>query len=412
MTVIDHTVDRQAWPSFRVGTERDRGRPAHRDHRRGAAQRQPGRGLPRRRPVRRAQGAAAAAQGAVLPRPGHHPRRARRPGRAVRPAGGPPGRRQRPRPPRAWSASTRTSTARPSTTRTPSTATPPGARSRRWARCSAASRVPPVGGDTIWVNMAEAYRRLPEHVKAADRRPAGPAQHRGQLRRGHARASSGSPCTSGSPTPSTRSSAPTRRPARRSCSSTRSRRTSPTTTRRRTCASASTTRPGASELLNYLIRQAAVPEYQVRWRWTPNSFAIWDNRCTQHYAVQDYWPAVRKMERAGIVGDRPSDPLTPLTTDPTRRRTAMHFLDDSLFPENQEKLVITAAPYGPEWEPADFPEDIPLTMDAARPGRRWTAGRPAPRCCTSTCASSTARAPSGCRSSTSCSAGCVRPCRR
>ena len=42
----------------------------------------------------------------------------------------------------------------------------------------------------------------------------------------------------------------------------------------------------------------------------------------------------------------------------------MHFLDDSLFPENQEKLVITAAPYGPEWEPADFPEDIPLTMDA------------------------------------------------
>ncbi|GAA2849598.1 3-keto-5-aminohexanoate cleavage protein [Pseudonocardia halophobica] len=41
----------------------------------------------------------------------------------------------------------------------------------------------------------------------------------------------------------------------------------------------------------------------------------------------------------------------------------MYFLDDSLLPENQEKLVITAAPYGPEWEPADFPEDIPLTMD-------------------------------------------------
>ena len=41
----------------------------------------------------------------------------------------------------------------------------------------------------------------------------------------------------------------------------------------------------------------------------------------------------------------------------------MHFLDDSLFPENQEKLVITAAPYAPEWEPGDFPEDIPVTMD-------------------------------------------------
>src|SRR6478609_8442656 len=41
----------------------------------------------------------------------------------------------------------------------------------------------------------------------------------------------------------------------------------------------------------------------------------------------------------------------------------MQFLDDSLLPEFQEKLVITAAPYGPEWELADFPEDLPLTMD-------------------------------------------------
>ena len=41
----------------------------------------------------------------------------------------------------------------------------------------------------------------------------------------------------------------------------------------------------------------------------------------------------------------------------------MNFLDDSLFPENQEDLVITAAPYGPEWLVSDFPEDLPLTMD-------------------------------------------------
>jgi uncharacterized protein (DUF849 family) len=40
----------------------------------------------------------------------------------------------------------------------------------------------------------------------------------------------------------------------------------------------------------------------------------------------------------------------------------MHFLDGHLFPENQDKLVITAAPYGPEWIPSDFPEDIPVTM--------------------------------------------------
>ncbi|OOL26811.1 transposase, partial [Rhodococcus rhodochrous] len=41
----------------------------------------------------------------------------------------------------------------------------------------------------------------------------------------------------------------------------------------------------------------------------------------------------------------------------------MHFHDDALFPENQEKLVITVAPYGPEWDIDDFAEDLPLTMD-------------------------------------------------
>ncbi|MGH8797387.1 MAG: TauD/TfdA dioxygenase family protein [Caldimonas sp.] len=62
---------------------------------------------------------------------------------------------------------------------------------------------------------------------------------------------------------------------------------------------------GSSLLLSYLISQAMVPEFQVRWRLRTHSVAIWDNRCTQHYAVQDFWPAVRKLERAGIVGDRP-----------------------------------------------------------------------------------------------------------
>ena len=41
----------------------------------------------------------------------------------------------------------------------------------------------------------------------------------------------------------------------------------------------------------------------------------------------------------------------------------MNFLDGHLFPENQDKLVITAAPYGPEWIPSDFPQDIPVTME-------------------------------------------------
>jgi uncharacterized protein (DUF849 family) len=41
----------------------------------------------------------------------------------------------------------------------------------------------------------------------------------------------------------------------------------------------------------------------------------------------------------------------------------MNFLDGHLFTENQDKLVITAAPYGPEWIPSDFPQDIPVTME-------------------------------------------------
>lgn len=63
--------------------------------------------------------------------------------------------------------------------------------------------------------------------------------------------------------------------------------------------------PGASSLLSYLISQTFIPEYQMRWRWSPNSIAIWDNRCTQHYAVMDYPPCNRRMNRATIMGERP-----------------------------------------------------------------------------------------------------------
>lgn len=58
-------------------------------------------------------------------------------------------------------------------------------------------------------------------------------------------------------------------------------------------------------LLKHLYAQAAIPEYQCRFRWKKNSIAFWDNRSSQHYAVSDYWPALRRMERATIIGDRP-----------------------------------------------------------------------------------------------------------
>lgn len=56
------------------------------------------------------------------------------------------------------------------------------------------------------------------------------------------------------------------------------------------------------DLFQYLMAQACIPEYQVRWRWKKNSIAIWDNRSTQHYAVADYQPCNRWMERASVSG--------------------------------------------------------------------------------------------------------------
>jgi taurine dioxygenase len=61
----------------------------------------------------------------------------------------------------------------------------------------------------------------------------------------------------------------------------------------------------SAELLRHLLDQFRTPEYQVRFRWTPNAVAIWDNRSTQHYPVADYWPARRRMERVTIAGDAP-----------------------------------------------------------------------------------------------------------
>ena len=56
-------------------------------------------------------------------------------------------------------------------------------------------------------------------------------------------------------------------------------------------------------LLELLYEQAQVPEYQFRLRWEPGTVAIWDNRSCQHYAVNDYYPELRHMERVAVAGD-------------------------------------------------------------------------------------------------------------
>ena len=163
---------------------------------------------------------------------------------------------------------------------------------------------PPVGGDTLWANMVLAYERLPDHIKSLI---AG-------LRASHSfNASFGAAMPLEKRLALKAKYPDAEHPVVR---------THPETGEKVLFVNAFTThfvnfhdqgrvRYGqdysqtGGDLLQYLISQAYVPEYQVRWRWKPNSVAIWDNRSTQHYAVMDYGPCHRKMERAGIVGDRP-----------------------------------------------------------------------------------------------------------
>ena len=163
---------------------------------------------------------------------------------------------------------------------------------------------PPEGGDTIWVNMVQAYDNLPEEIKAkiAKLKVKCSIEH-----------SFGAAMPEDKRLELGRNNPMVEHPVVR---------THPETGEKILYVSSFATHfanyhtpenvrfgldktPGASMLLNYLISQASIPEYQVRFRWQPGSVAMWDNRCTQHYAVQDYWPAPRKMERAAIVGDRP-----------------------------------------------------------------------------------------------------------
>lgn len=163
---------------------------------------------------------------------------------------------------------------------------------------------PAIGGDTIWVNMVQAFEELPEDIKQKIlnlRAKSSIEPSFGAVMAPEARAKLD------------RENPPAEHPVVR---------THPETGEKVLYVGSFTTHfvnhntpenirhgidktPGASLLLNYLLSRASIPEYQVRWSWQPGDVAVWDNRSTQHYAVNDYWPAPRKMERAAIVGDVP-----------------------------------------------------------------------------------------------------------
>jgi len=63
-------------------------------------------------------------------------------------------------------------------------------------------------------------------------------------------------------------------------------------------------RAESDALLGMLYEHIAKPENVCRFNWRTHSIAFWDNRCTQHYAVNDYH-ALRVMHRVTVEGDRP-----------------------------------------------------------------------------------------------------------
>ena len=60
----------------------------------------------------------------------------------------------------------------------------------------------------------------------------------------------------------------------------------------------------SSNLLNYLFNFMNKPEFQIRFKWSNNTLAMWDNRCTMHYAIGDYMPYKRTMHRVTILNDK------------------------------------------------------------------------------------------------------------
>ena len=60
----------------------------------------------------------------------------------------------------------------------------------------------------------------------------------------------------------------------------------------------------SNNLLSYLFNFMNKPEFQIRFQWTPDTLVIWDNRCTMHYAIGDYIPHQRIMNRITVLSDK------------------------------------------------------------------------------------------------------------
>jgi len=166
-----------------------------------------------------------------------------------------------------------------------------------------AEQVPAVGGDTLWIDMAQAYRALPREQQT--------------LLQGKTAIHSGAPYgVTHAPEDSSRfkgsiqiernnpqADRETRHPAicRHPDSGELLLFINPTYTIRIDGLAP----PHSDTLLASLYQHCTRPEFSCRFKWTPGSVAVWDNRSTLHYAVNDYDGKRRCLYRTTIAGAAP-----------------------------------------------------------------------------------------------------------
>jgi taurine dioxygenase len=161
-----------------------------------------------------------------------------------------------------------------------------------------AREVPPVGGDTLFANQYLAYESLSKRMQ--------------QLLQGLRGVSSSAKADASRTREDRIRSDGTAEPRKLLIAEHPAVRTHPETGRKalyvnvaHTVGFAGMTEEESMPLLGFLFRQQISPEFTCRFRWEAGSLAIWDNRCVQHYAMNDYHGHKRVMHRITLVGDKP-----------------------------------------------------------------------------------------------------------
>jgi taurine dioxygenase len=176
-----------------------------------------------------------------------------------------------------------------------------------------AREVPRVGGDTMWCNMYQAYEALSDglrefldniRVMHSARRSYGPSGTFADDDLKSMRIESGASALSEYPHPAVRVIPE---------SGKRALFVNPVYAIR----FEGWTEAESTPLLNYLHAHCVQPQFVCRFRWTAGTLAFWDNRCTQHFAVNDYQGQRRHMQRVTLRGERPVS-IADAVRQPTR----------------------------------------------------------------------------------------------